>query len=237
MIDFGLVASLIVAIGLPALLADRWRDTGEPGSSFLDDVIGPLAAGVVAGRLVTLSLDDPTSIGSLSDMAVIRSGVEFWPGALAAAGVVAWQAKRAGVSPMRRWAEFAPLAVLGYAAYEATCVFRDGCLGPVSGIGLRPPGVQSTMLPIGWFMAAGALIGAVLVHRLQRSARPVVVVAVAVGLVAAVRSVGSVWLPHIGDGLTRPHQTSVVVLVLAAVTLVLLRMRGTVAHQPATRDA
>ena len=41
MIDFGLVASLIVAIGLPALLATRWRDTGEPGSSFLDDVIGP----------------------------------------------------------------------------------------------------------------------------------------------------------------------------------------------------
>ena len=237
MIDFGLVASLIVAVGLPALLATRWRDTGEPGSNFLDDVIGPLAAGVVAGRLVTLSLDDPTSIGSLSDMVVIRSGVEFWPGALAAAGVVSWQAKRAGVSPMTRWAEFAPLALLGYAAYEATCVFRDGCLGPVSGIGLRPPGVQATMLPIGWFMAAGALTGAVLVYRLRRSARPAVVVAVAVGFVAAVRSVGSVWLPHIGDGLTRPHQTSVVVVVLAAVTLVVLLMRGARADQPAARDA
>src|SRR3546814_1983408 len=43
-IDFGLVVSLIAAIGAPALLAARWSD-GDESSSFLDDVTAPLLAG------------------------------------------------------------------------------------------------------------------------------------------------------------------------------------------------
>lgn len=101
MIDFGLVVSLIAAIGAPALLAARWSD-GDESSSFLDDVTAPLLAGLAVGRLATLVLDDPGSIGSMSDMLVIRSGVEFWPGAAAAAGVVAWQARRTERPPMER---------------------------------------------------------------------------------------------------------------------------------------
>lgn len=226
MIDFGLVVSLIAAIGVPTLLARRWAPPVESGSTFLDDVTGPLVVGLVTGRLVTLALDDPNSIGSLSDMLVIRSGVEFWPGLAAAAGLVAWQANRAGGSPLERLAALAPLGLVGYAAYEATCVFRDGCLGPESAVGLRPPGLQTTMLPVGWLMAAGLLAGAVIVHRLQDRVRPVVVVASAVSIVAGVRSLGSVWLPHIGDGLTRQHETSIAVLVVATATLVVVATRS-----------
>ena len=220
MIDFGLVFSLIAAIGAPAVLAIRWGSYDDGG--FLDDVTVPLLVGLVTGRLVTLALDDPNSIGSLSDMFVIRSGVEFWPGAAAAAGVVAWQANRAGGSPMQRLATVAPLALVGYAAYEATCAFRDGCLGPVSPVGLRPPGLQTTMLPVGWLMAAGTLAGAVIVHRLKDSVRPAVVVVAALIVVAAVRSLGSLWLPHIGGGLTRQHRTSVAILVVATAGLLVM---------------
>ena len=236
MIDFGLVVSLIAATGVPALLASRWASRGDWGSSFLDDVAGPLLVGLITGRLVTLALDDPNSLGSLSDMFVIRSGVEFWPGAAAAAGVVAWQANRAGGSPMQRLATLAPLALVGYAAYEATCVFRDGCLGPVSPVGLRPPGLQTTMLPVGWLMAAGTLAGAVIVHRLQDRVRPAVVVATAVTVVAAVRSLGSVCLPHIGDGLTRQHRTSVAILVVATAVLLVVSSQRVRTTEPVAPD-
>jgi prolipoprotein diacylglyceryltransferase len=224
-IDFGLVVSLIAAIGAPALLAIRWASHEGWGSSFLDDVTVPLLVGLVTGRLVTLALDDPNSIGSLSDMLVIRSGVEFWPGVAAAAGVVAVQANRWGESPMQRLATLAPLALVGYAAYEAACVFRDGCLGPVSPVGLRPPGLQTTMLPVGLLMAAATLAGAVIVHRLQDRVRPTVLVATAAAIVAAVRSLGSVWLPHVGDGMTRQHRTSAAVLFVATGVLVLASWR------------
>jgi len=220
-IDFGLVVSLIAAIGAPALLAARWA-YGDERSSFLDDVTAPLLVGLAVGRLVTLALDDPNSIGSLSDMLVIRSGVEFWPGVAAAAGVVAWQARRTERSAVERLAALAPLALVGYAAFEATCAFRDGCLGPVAAVGLRPPGLHATMLPVGWLTAAATLAGAVFVYWRRDRTRPVVSVGTAVVITAAVRSLGSVWLPHVGEGMTRQHRTSLALLVVATVTTVLL---------------
>lgn len=123
---------------------------------------------------------------------------------------------------MQRLAALAPLALVGYAAYEATCVFRDGCLGPLAPVGLRPPGLQATMLPVGWLMAAATLAGAVLVHRRQDRTRPVMSIATAVLVAAAVRSLGSVWLPHVGGGMTRQHWTSLSVLLVATLATVLL---------------
>ncbi len=238
MIDFGLVVSLIAAIGVPALLAIRWASYDDWGSNFLDDVTVPLVVGLVAGRLVTLALDDPNSIGSLSDMLVIRSGVEFWPGVAAAAGVVAWQANRADRSPLERLAALAPLALVGYAAYEAACVFRDGCLGPVSPVGLRPPGLQTTMLPVGLLMAAATLAGAVIARRrLQDRVRPAVLVATAVTIVAAVRSLGSVWLPHIGEDMTRQHRSSIAVLVVATGVLLLVTSQRERTTEPVASDS
>jgi len=237
-IDFGLVVSLIAAIGVPALLAIRWASYDDWGSNFLDDVTVPLVVGLVAGRLVTLALDDPNSIGSLSDMLVIRSGVEFWPGVAAAAGVVAWQANRADRSPLERLAALAPLALVGYAAYEAACVFRDGCLGPVSPVGLRPPGLQTTMLPVGLLMAAATLAGAVIARRrLQDRVRPAVLVATAVTIVAAVRSLGSVWLPHIGEDMTRQHRSSIAVLVVATGVLLLVTSQRERTTEPVASDS
>lgn len=69
----------------------RWLPTA-------DSVL--LAVGLLVGRITTLALDDPNSIGSPLDMLVIRSGVEFWPGMAAAARVAAWQARRQGGSPI-----------------------------------------------------------------------------------------------------------------------------------------
>ncbi len=220
MIDFGLLMSVIVALAIPSAVARRWplRTFGED-ASVLDVFIVPATAGLLVGRLVTLALDDPGSIGSLSDMLVIRSGVEFWPAAGAALVVVAWQARREGIDASVRLAEVAPLALIGYAAYEAACLFRDGCFGPLSTFGLRPDGMDEKMFPVGLALAAGIAAAAALVRHLRRIGwPPLAVVAGAVAFVAIARSWTSIWLPHVGEAMTRQHRSSIVVAILAAAT-------------------
>lgn len=247
MIDYGLLVSVMVAFGAASVLSWRWSIAEEapPEASdkpvdFLDLALGPALAGLAVGRLAALALDDPNSIGSLSDMLIIRSGVEFWPGVVAAALVVLWGERRAGLAPLTRLSLLVPLAMVGYSGYEAACVFRDGCFGPASPVGLRPPGVSTTMLPVGWLMAAAVVVGAVAVRALaERVAPRAAVVAAATAAVAGVRSVGSIWLPHVGDGLTRQHSTSIVVAAIAFAALAPIvaavarsRRAGTVSASP-----
>ena len=221
MTDYGLLVSMIIGFGVPALLATWWSLSGRDGPvGFLDVALGPAFAGLAVGRLSALALDDPSSIGSISDMLIIRSGVEFWPGVAAAIGMLMLSSYWGLMPPFRRVADLAPLAMVGYAGYEAACVFRDGCFGPHSSFGLRPPGLSTTMLPIGWLMAAAVAAAAVGVQQLsKRGAWPSVIVLSAVAAVAAVRAVGSIWLPHVGDGLTRQHITSIGVAVASTLGL------------------
>jgi len=227
-IDFGLLVSMIIGFGLPSLLISWWPllSYDEP-MSFIDAALGPAFAGLAVGRLSALALDDPSSIGSISDMLIIRSGVEFWPGVLTAAAVLVWSARRAGLPLMVRLADLVPAAMVGYAGYEAACVFRDGCFGPLSSIGLRPPGLTATMLPVGWFMAAAVLAAAVLVRQAAiKGTSPLVVILLGGVAVSAVRSVGSIWLPHVGDGLTRQHLTSIALVVLTTVGIAMTVLAG-----------
>ena len=226
MIDYGLLVSMIVAFGLPTLLSRRWpMSTFDPPAGFVDAVTGAVLVGLVVGRLATLALDDPRSIGRLADMLVVRSGVEFWPGVAAAAGYAAFGAQRKGVSPLARLAAIAPLSMVGYAGYEAACLVRDGCYGPASPIGLRPRGISATILPIGVLMALFVAGAAIVVHR--RSATGATahgVVVAAIAAVASARAVGSFWLPKIGEALTRQHRSSLLVaLVTVPTALVLAR--------------
>jgi hypothetical protein len=217
-IDFGLLVSMIVAVGVPALAARRWSlQTYPPGSSVIDIGVGPAMAGLVVGRIVAVGLDDPSSLGRLPDLLIIRSGVEFWPGVAAAVAVLAWSARRDEIGVMGRLADVAPLALLGYASYEAACPVRDGCFGPASPVGLTPPGLTTTMVPVGILMGAVVAVGAILLRRAVTD--PAVATVGAVFVVAAVRAAGSFWLPHVGQGLTRQHLTSIVI---AAVTVVSL---------------
>ena len=228
MIDYGLVVSMIIAFGVPALVGNWWLVTGrdEP-VGFLDVAVGPAFAGLAVGRLTTLALDDPNSIGSISDMLIIRSGVEFWPGVGAALAMVILSANLGLVSMSRRISDLAPLAMVGYAGYEAACIFRDGCFGPDSALGLRPPGLATTMLPIGWFMAAAVTFAAIGVRALvTRGHAPIVVVLAGLLAVASVRAVGSIWLPHVGDGLTRQHLTSIGVVAISAIAVAIAVARS-----------
>ena len=227
MIDYGLLFSLIIGFGLPSMVATRWplNSFAEP-TGFLDATLGAAFAGLAVGRLTALALDDPGSIGSVSDMIIIRSGVEFWPGVAAALLTAVWIARRADVPPLRRLGDLTPCAMLGYAGYEMACVFRDGCFGPLSAVGLRPPGLTATMLPIGLLMAAAVVVAAVGLHWLAaRDAPPGAVVVAGLLAVASIRSVGSIWLPHVGEGLTRQHVTSIALTGVLAGWCVVIALR------------
>lgn len=219
MIDYGLLVSVVLGLGLASGASWRWGvgvGTDTTTDSFLDIALGPALFGLAVGRLAALALDDPSSIGSVSDMLIIRSGVEFWPGVVGAASMVAWGARRNGVPPLLLLTSLLPLAIVGYAGYEAGCVFRDGCFGPSTTVGLRPDGVTTTMFPVGLMMAVALGVSAVAVRGLAtRNHAPGLVVAAGTFAVAGIRAVGSVWLPHVGTGISRQHLSSIVVAVIA----------------------
>lgn len=225
MIDVGLLASMAVVLIVPSVFVRAWPESAAM-SGLIDISGGALLMGVAVGRLAAVAIDDPGSLTSLSDLLIIRSGVEFWPGVAAGMGWLALRARQDDVSPVERLAAITAPALVAWACYEATCLLRDGCPGPVSGIGLRPEGLVQQMVPIGLGVAATAVGAAAIVRRWHTRGLPdLQVVGVALMAVATIRSVASIWLPHIGDGLTRQHRTSIAVAVITAVGLVALRSR------------
>lgn len=208
MIDVGLLVSMLVAVGLPVAVATRWLPESE---GFFDRMLVPLLAGVFVGRIVTVAIDDPGAFARIGDLLIVRSGVEFWPGVTAAVGVFAFGARRGAPPVGAALATVAPLAMLGYAGYEGTCVVRSGCYGPESPIGLSPSGVSAVMVPVGWLAAVFVVLGAVALHGVASRVSWLGVCVGAITIVASVRAVASFWLPHIGDGLSRHHWQSLVV--------------------------
>lgn len=230
MIDVGLLLTMVVALGLPAVIARWWQlSTVDASVGFFDVAVMPAFAGLAAGRLVAVAIDDPNALTSVSDLLIVRSGVEFWPGVAVAAIVAAWGAHRSGVPVVARLGDVAPLALIGYAGYEAACLVRDGCFGPETVIGLSPPGTATTMLPIGVLAAAVVAGGAAVLHREQQRRTRGAIVAGGFVVVAVVRSTGSIWLPHIGDGPTRQQWSSIAVALVSVVAL--LAVTGREAHR------
>lgn len=223
MLDVGLLVTG-AAIWLALVAASRWAPSAaiERGE-LLDRLAVPAVAGILAGRFVAAFLDDPASLRSLRAFLVIRGGVEFWPGVVVAAGLLAIGIRRRKRDISFDLAEFAPFLLWGYAAYEAACVVRDGCYGPASPIGFTPDGLRTTMFPVGLVVAAAAAVLGLIVRQLW-SWKPTSRILLAIGGVAAVRSVASIWLPRLGDDLTRQHTESLGVLLAAALVGVYLRI-------------
>ena len=223
--DYGLLASIAAVLAAPALLVRPWPEP-EADWRLLDRVGGSLAIGLVVGRLLALALDDPSSLTSLADLLVIRSGVEFWPGLAAGIAWLAWTERRADRQPLTLLARVASAGLVGWAAYEAACLVRDGCPGPISRVGLRPEGLVQREFPVALVIAAAAVLAGWLLDRARRHGlADADAVVLAIGAVALVRSIASVWLPHVGSGLTRQHLTSLVVLAGSVVALVIVRLR------------
>lgn len=211
MIDRGLLLSILVASALPWLItrvapsrADHWRPAGDP-------LITAGLIGLVGGRIIALTLDDPASLGRLRDIMIIRGGVEFWPGLAVGALAFLFFTRREPASASARLSVAAPLFLMGYAGYEAMCIARDGCFGPPAAFGLVPVGFAGPVFPVGLVVALVTVVGGLVI----RTQRPQVGSAsLALLILALTRSVAGFHLPRLGDSLTRPHLESLGVLVV-----------------------
>ncbi|MEO5724012.1 MAG: hypothetical protein ABIQ39_06275 [Ilumatobacteraceae bacterium] len=222
MIDFGLLASIAFVLAIPALFVRPFPPSAVP-HGVIDTALGALAAGLIVGRLTSLALDDPGSLTKLGDILIIRSGVEFWPGVAAGLGWLAVGARREATPASVRIAALAPAALVGWACYEATCLLRDGCPGPASQLGAHPDGLTTRMFPVGLAVAFAAMCVACILERAhRRGLRSTQVGVMAVASVAAIRSVASIWLPHIGDGLTRQHKESIAVFAVSSMAVAVM---------------
>lgn len=215
MIDLGLLTSILVAAAAAWLVArfvpDRHRRTIDG-----DALMMAALTGLVAGRLAFVALEDPTTFARLKDLLIIRSGVEFWPGLAIGVVVLSLHARRIGRSIPEVLSTAAPLFLVGYGGYEATCAFREGCFGPSSSLGLTPPGFAEAVFPVGLAVAAVSVGAGVALRRLDlpEVRGPLI----ALVLVASARAVAGFSLPRVGPGLTRPHleSLSLVAVALAA---------------------
>lgn len=232
MLDTGLLLTGVL-VWLVIASAARWAPLPVfDRTEILDRLVVPCLLGLLGGRLVAVILDDPASLGSLRSFLVIRGGVEFWPGVVVAVAALVWALRRQRRPIWLAIAELCPFLLWGYATYEAGCIVREGCYGPVSSIGLVPDGLRSRMFPVGLVVAVVVFGGGLAVHRL-RSWTPRARVLLALGAVAAARSVASIWLPRLGNGPTRQHVESVAVVVaVAAAAIVAAAARRKPRHAP-----
>lgn len=225
MIDIGLLASIAIVLTVPTIFLEPWPGYAVD-SGVLDVSFGALFIGLAVGRVTALAIDDPGSLTSVSDVMIIRSGVEFWPGVAGGLVWLALQARRNKVPVAVRLAALVPAGLVAWACFEATCLLRDGCPGPASPIGLRPDGLVTRVFPVGLAVAVVALVSAVVLDRWHRrglAGHQVVVLALLA--IAGIRAVSSIWLPHIGEALTRQHRESIVVFATAVGLLIALRFR------------
>jgi hypothetical protein len=225
MIDRGLALSMAL-IGAMVWLTGRVAPPkAVERDQLFDALAAPVLLGLLVGRLVAMALSDLRGLAQVRDVLIIRGGVEFWPAVAVGTLVAARKARRDGLRPSLRVVDLAPFVLVGMATYDATCLVREGCFGPTASIGLAPPGVASTMVPVGLLTAAALLGLAAAAHRWGRR-RSQVALAAIVTFVAAERAVASIWLPRFGPGPTRQHVESVVVAVIASGWLALAVVRS-----------
>lgn len=231
MIDSGLLITGAVIYAV-VYCTTRWVSAGtiERGTAS-DLLLPPTMAGILAARLAAAALDDPASLSSLKSLMVIRGGVDFWSGVSAFLVVLAWSARRQRRPLLLTIAELSPFALWAYAAFEATCVLRDGCYGPASPIGLVPEGLHTRMFPIG-IAAAIAVAGLGVLVRSLWSWTPRSRVMLAVGGLAAIRAIAAIWLPRLGDDPTRAQLESIAVVALAWLIEVIAAVHARLRHEP-----
>ena len=240
--DTTLLAAGLVAAGATWLVARmaHWAWPGREGLT--DDVLTAGVIGLVAARVGFLAIEDPQSLTRVGNFLIFRSGLSFWTGVAAALGWTTWTYRSRLAVGVRDTALVAPALVCAWSVFQATCPIRGGCPGPASEIGLRPSGYLSPVLPLGILMGVAGFALAWGCGRMARrvplgeqpgSARarsrwihlssPVALVAL--GGVAAIGAIGSIWLPKI-DSVSRQQYVSIGVVVACAATMLLLRLRA-----------
>jgi len=227
-IDRGLLATMALIACAVALMDRRLRRRGAEREPILAMASTPLLVGLLVGRLASVIQDDPATLRRPLDLLLIRGGVEFWPGLAAVVAAIWVTARRNSTGPAAGLAELAPFALWAYAIYEATCLVRDGCFGPMSSAGLRPGGIGRPQVPIGVLVGLSAATLGAAVWRWSRRLGPKRAIGLSVVGIAGIRSIAGFMLPKVTVGLTRPHRESLAVLALGGAGFIALTLRSSV---------
>lgn len=224
MIDVGLLLTVLIMLGGVQLALRIFPPTAADRSAVVQLVSTPLFVGFIASRVVFVLVDHPASVFRVRDLMVFRAGVEFWAGVVVALSLVLFRVRQSAdrVGAMVAFAAATPFLLFSVALFEGSCIVRDGCLGPVSSVGLKPSGLDTTMLPIGIIVAL-ALLASALVLRQAWTLKPEQTVMAALVIISAVRLVASQFLPAFGP--SRAEKESAVVLVISLTTAVAFAAR------------
>ena len=212
--DVGLLLTVMIVLGGTQLVLRIAPPTAFDRSQLVELLATPLVVGFIAARVVFVLLDHPASVFRIRDLMVVRAGMEFWAGAVVA---MVWVAVKGRRSPGRadavvKLAAAVPYLLVGVALYEASCLVRDGCLGPVASVGLIPRGLSSTMVPVGLLVAGALGLAALVLHRAWTlEAEQTVFLAFVV--LSGVRLVASWFLPDFGP--SRVERESALALILS----------------------
>lgn len=218
MLDTGLLLSG-VAVWAAVVVFARWLPlAGMERGELLDRLGFPAFAGLIVARVASLAIDDPASIGSLRTLAVLRGGVEFWPGVVAFAIVAGVGARRRHRPVVFELSILSPFALVAYGAYEVACLVRDGCYGPASPLGLVPDGLHTRMFPVGVAVGLAVAGAGFALSRLWSASAPAKLAGAALA-VGVARFLASFWLPFLGEGPPRTQLESAAVLAVSAVVL------------------
>jgi len=223
--DRGLFLSIVAVVATVYGTARLARPHTVAPTQVFDVLMGPTMVAALVGRLTAMALTDWRSFTEVRDILVFRGGLEFWPG-LAAGLMVLWRgARRDNADPLLRLVDLLPYVLWAMAAFDVTCLLREGCFGPASPIGLVPTGLQGRVLPVGILVAAiTALVGTAI--RRRWPAQPLTTALLALLYVAGERSVASIWLPRFGDDLTRQHLQSIAVTAAAVIVIAIVTVRS-----------
>lgn len=222
--DVGLLLTMLIVFGGVHLTLRILPPTAADRGEVVELLATPLITGLIAARLVFVLLDHPASVFRLRDLMVVRAGMEFWAGVVVALLLVLIRVRRSDDrgGAAATFAVATPFLLIGVALYEGSCLIRDGCLGPVARVGLKPSGLATTMVPVGVIVAVVLFVAAVVLRQAWTlDAGQTVMVALVV--VSGVRLVASRFLPAFGQ--SRVERESAVALVVSVVALLVLVAR------------
>lgn len=233
MIDPGLLGTLLIILVWMTLITRFVTSSVVDRHRLTDLVCGPVIVGFVVARLAAMAAENFGESLRLRDLALIRSGMEFWAGLAAGLGWAAWRWRGERPDVWSVFAAITPFGLWAYSLFEGTCLVRDGCLGPTSPIGLRPHGLESRVFPVGLAVAAVLSIIGVVLHRAWALHAPTVVFSGLTSL-AVVRAVAGFWLPAIGA--SRMQRESVVAALVIPLVWLLRALNARRTARPRERD-
>ena len=205
----GLVLSVLVVFGATQLFVAIGRPLTFRPSRLADVFILPLLGGLLVARVFWLALDAGPGSLARPGLVQIGDGVEFVPGLIAGIALCVWLAARRGFQVAYRLADLAPYFLVGYGAYEAGCLVRSGCFGPVAPVGLSVNGVA--MVPVGLVVAAISIAAGV-VLRFRWTLQPRAVVYVTIATVAVLRAIAGALIRADDAGATRANIASFIIV-------------------------